>query len=121
MSLSSDQRDFALAVGHFLVWINTYTPYEVTLGDAFRDPRVFGDYGEKEGYGLDKSKHKLRLAIDLNVWKDGKYTKNKEDYRAIGMYWEQQFDGIWGGRFGIKKEVYDKEIGWDANHFEWKR
>ena len=43
--------------------------YEVTLGDAYRDPRLHGAVGVKAGYGHAKSCHKLRLAIDLNLFK----------------------------------------------------
>lgn len=46
--------------------------YEVTLGDAYRDPRLHGEIGEKKGYGAAKSCHKSRLAIDLNLFKHGK-------------------------------------------------
>ena len=38
--------------------------YEVTLGDTFRAPRVFGAMGERKGYGHKNSCHKLKLAID---------------------------------------------------------
>ena len=47
--------------------------YEATLGDAFRDSRLHGVFGVKRGYGAAKSQHKRRLAIDLLLFKDGKY------------------------------------------------
>ena len=72
--------------------------YEITLGDGFRDPRVFGDVGIKLGYGHAKSCHKLRLAIDLNLFKDGKFLEGTEAHKPLGEYWESQ-GGTWGGRF----------------------
>jgi hypothetical protein len=81
--------------------------YEVTLGDAYRDPRLFGQPGEFKGYGTKSSKHKLRLAIDLNLFKDGKYLQETTDHKVLGEWWESQ-GGIWGGRFK------------DGNHYEWK-
>ena len=72
--------------------------YEITLGDAFRDPRVFGDIGVKLGYGHAKSCHKLRLAIDLNLFKDGKFLEGSEAHQLLGEWWESQ-GGTWGGRF----------------------
>ena len=72
--------------------------YEVTLGDAFRDPRVFGLIGETKGYGFSRSAHKSRLAIDLNLFKDGKYLSTTEDHEPLGVYWES-LGGTWGGRF----------------------
>lgn len=72
--------------------------FQVTLGDAFRDPRVFGPVGVRIGYGHPKSGHKLRLAIDLNLYKNGKYLTSTEDHRPLGEWWESQ-GGSWGGRF----------------------
>lgn len=72
--------------------------YEVTLGDAFRDHRLHGEPGVKMGYGHSKSCHKLRLAIDLNLFKDGKFLSGSEDHKPLGMWWESQ-GGTWGGRF----------------------
>jgi hypothetical protein len=80
--------------------------YEITIGDAYRDPRAFGDIGEIGPYGHPSSKHKRRLAIDLNLFRDGKYLIDTEDYRELGEYWES-VGGKWGGRFN------------DGNHFEW--
>ena len=72
--------------------------YQVTLGDAYRDPRC--------PYGSKSSRHKQRLAIDLNLFKDGLYCEDTEDHRGLGKWWESQ-GGIWGGRFN------------DGNHYEW--
>ena len=62
--------------------------YQVSLGDAYRDPRVFGEIGERVGYGQAFSNHKRRLAIDLNLFKDGDYLSKTSDHRALGEYWE---------------------------------
>ena len=64
--------------------------FEVTLGDAYRDPRVT--------YGHPNSLHKHRLAIDLNLFKDGRWLKASEDHKLLGEWWESQ-GGTWGGRF----------------------
>ena len=78
--------------------------FEVTLGDAYRDPRLHGAVGVKQGYGHSKSCHKLRLAIDLNLFKDGKFLSSSEDHKQLGEWWESQ-GGTWGGRFN------------DGNHY----
>lgn len=78
--------------------------YEVTLGDAYRDPSLHGAIGEKKGYGHSKSCHKLRLAIDLHLFKDGKFLSTTEDHKPLGEWWESQ-GGTWGGRFN------------DGNHY----
>ncbi len=78
--------------------------YELTFGDAYRDPRVHGAVGVKQGYSSANSLHKERLAIDLNLFRDGKYLTSTEDHRPLGEYWES-LGGTWGGRFG------------DGNHY----
>lgn len=74
--------------------------YEVTLGDAYRDPRVFGELGVKVSYSSAYSCHKIRLAIDLNLFKDGAYITNDAGHKVLGPWWESLGDDhCWGGRF----------------------
>jgi hypothetical protein len=80
--------------------------YEVTFGDLYRDPRSHGKLGERIAYGNRFSCHKMRLAIDLNLFKDGKYLTTTEDHKPLGEWWEQQHpEACWGGRFN------------DGNHY----
>ena len=80
--------------------------FEIRGGDLFRDPRSHGKYGAKKAYGRSKSNHKLKLAIDLNLFKDGKFCTETEDHRPLGEWWEQQHELCrWGGRFN------------DGNHY----
>ncbi len=78
--------------------------YELTLGDAYRDPRVHGAVGSKESYSSSNSLHKSRLAIDLNLFRDGEYLTSTEDHKPLGVFWES-IGGTWGGRFN------------DGNHY----
>ena len=103
MSLGNKQRQFTRMVGLLIEWAYQ-NDYELTFGDAYRDPRVFGPIGEKKGYGRSKSNHKIRLAVDFNLFKDGKYLTATEDHRPLGEYWES-IGGSWGGRFN------------DGNHY----
>jgi len=85
--------------------------YEVTLGDAYRDPRAFGSLGIFMAYGHPKSAHKQRLAIDLNLFKGGAFLEGTDAHTELGTWWESQHPlARWGGRFR------------DGNHysFEWE-
>jgi len=74
--------------------------FEVTIGDGYRDPRLHGEVGVKMGYGHRNSAHKMRLAIDLNLFRDGEYLKKTEDHRQLGEWWKAQgVDHRWGGDF----------------------
>lgn len=84
--------------------------YECTAGDAYRDPRVFGEVGERLGYGHPKSNHKRRMAFDVNLFKDGAYLSKTEDHKPFGEWWQKQHPLCrWGGEFE------------DGNHYslEW--
>ena len=70
--------------------------YNVTVGDAYRDPRV--------PYGHPNSLHKHRLAIDLNLFKGDIYLATTTDHEPLGIWWES-IGGTWGGRFN------------DGNHY----
>lgn len=98
--LSQKQRRFARMVRDLLVFVHTLPGHEVTLGDAFRDPRVHGKLGVLMGYGHRFSAHKNKLAIDLNLFVGGEYQSSTDAHRVIGEWWEQQApDARWGGRF----------------------
>jgi hypothetical protein len=52
------------------------------------------------GYGHPRSAHKFRLAIDLNLFRDGEFLQSSEDHRELGEWWERQHPmARWGGRF----------------------
>lgn len=72
--------------------------FEVALGDFFRDHRTNGKVGEAKGYGHPRSCHKLKLAADYNLFKNGKYLTTFEDHLPLGEFWES-IGGTWGGRF----------------------
>ena len=74
--------------------------FEIRGGDWFRDARVHGKVGEKKSSSNAYSCHKLKLAIDLNLFKDGQYITTTEGHRVLGEWWEEQHDlNCWGGRF----------------------
>ena len=76
--------------------------YELTFGETYRSPeeslRLYN-----LGKGIKNSLHTQRLAIDLNLFKSGKYLVSTEDHRLLGEYWESlstnEYECVWGGRF----------------------
>lgn len=103
MTLGQKQRNFTMMVS-ILIQYAYEQGYELTLGDAYRDPRVHGAVGSKESYSSSNSLHKSRLAIDLNLFRDGEYLTSTEDHKPLGVFWES-IGGTWGGRFN------------DGNHY----
>ncbi len=117
MSLSKRQRIFTLMVADLIGYAYS-RGYELTFGHAWRDRETQRRLVE---LGLSKtmdSKHCQRLAVDFNLFIDGRYVTDKEAYRPLGEKWEA-LGGRWGGRFGLRPEEYDSKVGWDAGHFEY--
>lgn len=103
MTLGDKQKQFTRMLPRLLDKAHELG-FEVTLGDGYRDPRVFGPIGVRRGYGESRSAHKQRLAVDLNLFRDGVYLQATSDHQALGEWWESQ-GGVWGGRFN------------DGNHY----
>lgn len=64
--------------------------YELTDGHAYRcaDCKV----------GAKRSLHKIKLAQDYNLFKNGRYLKKTKSYESLGVFWES-IGGTWGGRW----------------------
>ena len=123
MSLRKRQSEFARMVG-LLIQKAYELGYKLTFGDAYIwvDEKRLGDlpfvsdldedeYEELISVILGHSKksfHYNRLAIDLNLFKDGKYLTKTEDHRFLGEYWKS-IGGTWGGDFKRK----------DGNHYSY--
>lgn len=79
--------------------------YELTFAEAYRSPEEAARLA-KLGKGLKYSLHCDRLAIDLNLFRDGVYLSSTESHRPLGEWWEKQHPLCrWGGRFN------------DGNHY----
>ena len=85
-SLSSKQIEFTKKVG-LLINYATSIGYNLTFGDAFAT----------SGH-CKNSFHYKRLAVDFNLFIDGKYMVETNSYLPLGLFWES-INGSWGGRF----------------------
>ena len=82
-------------IGELIAFVHYLPGYYITFADAYA----------KSGHRKN-SLHYIRLAVDFNLFIDGKYKKDWESYYPLGLFWEK-IGGSWGGRFKNK----------DANHF----
>lgn len=83
--------------------------YQLTFGEAYRSPEEAARLASI-GAGIKNSLHTKRLAIDLNLFKDGVYLSSTEAHRPLGEWWEEQNPGCrWGGSFKGRP---------DGNHYE---
>lgn len=107
MKLREKQSIFIRLVCDLIIYAY-HNGYELTFGEAYRSPEE-AERLYKLGLGKKESLHISRLAIDLNLFKDGIYLTGTEDHRFLGEYWEsfsiEKYKCYWGGRFG------------DGNHY----
>ena len=85
-TLRQKQSEFAFMVSDLIKFAYA-NGYELSLGDAYAHS------GHKEG-----SFHYMRLAIDLNLFREGRYLTTTEDHKPLGNFWKS-IGGSWGGEF----------------------
>lgn len=112
-SLSQKQMRFSDLAARLVIHAEDMG-YQVTFGEVWRSAEVASfktKFNAAKGTGIVNSLHRLRLAIDLNLFRNGRFLTRTEDYRPLGEWWESQSMGEircrWGGRF---KRA-------DGNHF----
>lgn len=101
-SLREKQSRFVLMVAG-LIQFAYDQGYELTFGEAWRSEWEATRLAQNK-LGIKRSLHRDRLAVDFNLFKDGKWLARSEDHTILGEFWEAQ-GGTWGGRFG------------DGNHY----
>ena len=95
MTLGQKQRLFVKMVGRLIDFAYS-KGYELSFGHALRCQSC--------KVGSENSLHKIRLAVDFTLFKDGIYLTKTEDHLPLGIFWES-IGGDWGGRWN------------DGNHY----
>lgn len=96
MTLGEKQRKFTPMIGKLIAWAYKHN-YELTFSEAYRTPEQAA-LNAKTGVGIKASLHTSRLAVDFNLFKEGKFLTSTESHKPLGEYWES-IGGTWGGRF----------------------
>lgn len=104
MTLSEKQQLFTKLIAQLILWADE-KGYRLTFGEAYRTPEQAA-LNAKKGSGISNSLHTKRLAVDLNLFINGKYQTDSSAYVELGKFWES-LGGSWGGRFSRP----------DGNHF----
>lgn len=97
MSLVTTQAEFLLDVCK-LVQHATGLGFTLTAGELYRTPEQQEIYMKTGRSQTMNSLHLKRLAVDFNVFKDGKLTYDKTLLTPLGAYWESLNPlNSWGG------------------------
>lgn len=105
MTLSEKQRIFSLNVAKLIIWAYEHG-YEITFGEALRtqeQQKIYYDSGKSKTMN---SGHLNKLAVDLNLFKDGVYVSDSESHKPLHNYWN------------TLHTLNKKMLTWDANHYE---
>lgn len=102
MTLRQKQSIFAKLVPRIIDYAYSMG-YEITLGEALRSEEEAKRL-KKLGVGVYPTLHMYKLAIDLNLFEDGKYLSSTLSHRLLGEFWESlsvegKYTCCWGGRF----------------------
>ena len=108
MSDLSDKQDRFLPLVAKLITFAYEKGYTVRAGEAWRSPEQAA-LNAQHHTGITNSLHGLRLAIDLEAYRNGTWLKDTSDYQELGEYWKSLgADCTWGGDFNSNP---------DGNHF----
>ena len=104
MTIRQKQSLLVVLLAHLILEANR-RGYELTFGQYKRTEQQ-ANANAKKGIGIKKSLHILGLAMDINLFKNGKYMTETSDHEELGIYWESLHPLTrWGGRFN------------DGNHY----
>jgi hypothetical protein len=105
MRLGAKQELFAELFIEHCMWL-------ITNGYKIR----FGDIWAREGHKMN-SNHYIKLAGDLNLFRDGRFLTKTSEHEESGRMWESRHDLCrWGGNWD--KDAWSEEAGEnDGNHY----
>lgn len=95
--------DFAYAQG-----------YELTAGELYRTPEQ-AKLNAQSGAGISNSLHTQRLAVDLQLFKDGQYLTDSSAYKQLGEFWKTlDPEAAWGGDFHTRPDGNHFSLSWQG-------
>lgn len=107
MTLSEKQRLFTRLVGELYKFAYK-SGFELTFGEVKRKVSEAAE-NETTGIGIKNSLHILSLAVDFNLFKEGRFCTFSEEHKPLGEFWKGLHPLCrWGGDFKPKS---------DGNHY----
>jgi len=86
--------------------------FELIAGECYRSPEQAA-LNAQHGTGIANSLHTLRLAVDLQMFKDGIYLTDPIAYKALGEFWKTlDPDCAWGGDFKTLVDADHFSLSW---------
>lgn len=106
MTLGEKQELFTELLARLIAWAYA-RGYRIRMGETWRSPEQAAA-NAAAGTGIKNSLHCLKLAADLNLFRDGVFLADSEAHRPLGEFWKSLHpDARWGGDFARR----------DGNHY----
>lgn len=119
MTLSQRQQIFTFNI-HLLIDYAYKQGFKLTFGEVYRtleQQRIYFNTGRSKTMN---SRHLQRLAVDFNVFLNGRLLNSPAEIRPLGEFWiSLDKDNVWGGDWDRDHSVAD-ETFLDPYHFEMK-
>lgn len=110
MTLNDRQHIFSQNLAKLLLHVETLG-FTCSIGEVYRTSEQAKLYAQ-EGKGIVDSQHCKKLAVDLQLFSNGSFLQDKNEYEPLGIFWESlNPENRWGGRFPNRV---------DSVHFEMK-
>lgn len=98
MTLGEKQELFTELLARLIAWAYA-RGYKIRFGEVYRPPETAAAMAAS-GAGIKGSLHTVKLAADLNLFKDGTFLETSEAHRPLGDFWKSLHPLCrWGGDF----------------------
>jgi hypothetical protein len=105
MSLNLKQARFTYNIAQLIVWAKEELGVDLIGAELFRTKEQAEIYAAT-GKGIKNSVHRLKLALDMYILKNGKILWDSPLYEKIGKKWKSMDpDARWGGDMK-RRDVY---------------
>ena len=112
MTLRQQQSLFVRLTSKLIDWA-TENGYELTYGETWRSDET-AQLDAAEGKGIVNSLHRLRLAVDWNLFRDGVLLTEVEDYRPLAESWKTLHPLCRAGIDFAKKDAVHFSLEWQG-------
>ena len=105
MSTNAKQARFTYKIAQLIIWAKETHNIDLIGAELFRTKEQAEIYAAS-GKGILNSVHRLKMALDMYVFKDGKIIWDGPEYKLIGDKWKTMDpDARWGGDMK-RRDVY---------------
>lgn len=97
MSIRKMQAKFSLMLARLIIYAYSLG-FEISMGEGTITVENCPNCSRKVSLHKKKSNHYIKLAQDIDLFKNGVYLTSTASHKKLGHYW-QDMGGAWGGMY----------------------